>query len=171
MHSTLNCISHRIRPYRTWYMLRRALPGVGHDSCQTRLGCYSICVLFHRLMYPWPSIILRMPSLGLSWCIQHNDWASSLGVAPTWSVRLNFDLSIISPGLLRIHVHHHRAVDNQVFFSMCSPARDMSAGYHAVSVSNLSLSNVLTDVCRSSGGIQWSLIQCKLVSYIIFRTF
>ncbi|KAG7092210.1 hypothetical protein E1B28_008577 [Marasmius oreades] len=26
-----------------------------------------------------------------------------------------------------------RAVDNQVFFSMCSPARDMSAGYHAVS--------------------------------------
>ncbi|EGO01225.1 hypothetical protein SERLA73DRAFT_134523 [Serpula lacrymans var. lacrymans S7.3] len=24
-----------------------------------------------------------------------------------------------------------RAVDNQVFFSMCSPARDMSAGYHA----------------------------------------
>lgn len=26
-----------------------------------------------------------------------------------------------------------RAVDNQIFFSMCSPARDMSAGYHAVS--------------------------------------
>jgi len=25
-----------------------------------------------------------------------------------------------------------RAVDNQVFFGMCSPARDMSAGYHAV---------------------------------------
>lgn len=24
-----------------------------------------------------------------------------------------------------------RAVDNQIFFSMCSPARDMSAGYHA----------------------------------------
>ncbi|OSX64712.1 hypothetical protein POSPLADRAFT_1044185 [Postia placenta MAD-698-R-SB12] len=24
-----------------------------------------------------------------------------------------------------------RAIDNQVFFSMCSPARDMSAGYHA----------------------------------------
>jgi len=26
-----------------------------------------------------------------------------------------------------------RAVDNQVFFSMCSPARDLTAGYHAVS--------------------------------------
>lgn len=25
-----------------------------------------------------------------------------------------------------------RAVDNQVYFSMCSPARDMSVGYHAV---------------------------------------
>lgn len=25
------------------------------------------------------------------------------------------------------------AVDNQVFVSMCSPARDLSAGYHAVS--------------------------------------
>jgi len=24
-----------------------------------------------------------------------------------------------------------RAVDNQVFMSMCSPARDLSAGYHA----------------------------------------
>lgn len=27
-----------------------------------------------------------------------------------------------------------RAVDNQVFVSMCSPARDLSAGYHAVSL-------------------------------------
>jgi omega-amidase len=26
-----------------------------------------------------------------------------------------------------------RAVDNQVYVSMCSPARDMKAGYHAVS--------------------------------------
>ena len=26
-----------------------------------------------------------------------------------------------------------RAVDNQIFFGMCSPARDLSAGYHAVS--------------------------------------
>ena len=25
-----------------------------------------------------------------------------------------------------------RAVDNQVFFGMCSPARDLGAGYHAV---------------------------------------
>lgn len=29
-----------------------------------------------------------------------------------------------------------RAVDNQVFFSMCSPARDLSANYHAVSFSH-----------------------------------
>jgi omega-amidase len=28
--------------------------------------------------------------------------------------------------------HSYRAVDNQVFFSMCSPARDMTADYHAV---------------------------------------
>lgn len=28
-----------------------------------------------------------------------------------------------------------RAVDNQVFVGMCSPARDMSAGYHAVRLS------------------------------------
>ena len=26
-----------------------------------------------------------------------------------------------------------RAVDNQIFVAMCSPARDMNAGYHAVS--------------------------------------
>lgn len=25
-----------------------------------------------------------------------------------------------------------RAVDNQVYFAMCSPARDLTAGYHAV---------------------------------------
>jgi hypothetical protein len=25
-----------------------------------------------------------------------------------------------------------RAIDNQIYVSMCSPARDMSAGYHAV---------------------------------------
>ena len=25
------------------------------------------------------------------------------------------------------------AVDNQIFVAMCSPARDLSAGYHAVS--------------------------------------
>ena len=25
-----------------------------------------------------------------------------------------------------------RAVDNQVFFGTCSPARDLNAGYHAV---------------------------------------
>ena len=28
--------------------------------------------------------------------------------------------------------HVDRAVDQQVFFSMCSPARNMTAGYHAV---------------------------------------
>ena len=27
----------------------------------------------------------------------------------------------------------HRAVDNQIYFAMCSPARDLTAGYHAVS--------------------------------------
>ena len=27
----------------------------------------------------------------------------------------------------------YSAVDNQVYFGMCSPARDMTAGYHAVS--------------------------------------
>lgn len=26
----------------------------------------------------------------------------------------------------------NRAVDNQIYVSMCSPARDMTAGYHAV---------------------------------------
>lgn len=30
-----------------------------------------------------------------------------------------------------------RAVDNQVYFSMCSPARDLSAAYHAVSTWSL----------------------------------
>lgn len=30
-----------------------------------------------------------------------------------------------------------RAVDNQVFIAMCSPARDLSADYHAVSISQL----------------------------------
>lgn len=35
-----------------------------------------------------------------------------------------------------------RAVDNQVFFGMCSPARDLSAGYHAVRQNLLSLSTL-----------------------------
>jgi len=30
-----------------------------------------------------------------------------------------------------------RAIDNQVFFSMCSPARDLSVDYHAVSLHKL----------------------------------
>jgi predicted amidohydrolase len=36
----------------------------------------------------------------------------------------------------RVPSHRHpivRAIDNQVYFSMCSPARDLTAGYHAVS--------------------------------------
>lgn len=37
-----------------------------------------------------------------------------------------------------------RAVDNQIFVSTCSPARDMSAGYHAVSVSDLIQLKLLT---------------------------
>lgn len=32
------------------------------------------------------------------------------------------------------HVNLYRAVDNQIFVAMCSPARDMTAGYHAVSL-------------------------------------
>ena len=31
-------------------------------------------------------------------------------------------------------INAFRAVDNQVYVSMCSPARDMNAGYHAVSI-------------------------------------
>jgi omega-amidase len=42
-----------------------------------------------------------------------------------------------------------RAVDNQVYVSMCSPARDMNAGYHAVSIP------VLEDVTFNDGLTQW----------------
>ena len=45
----------------------------------------------------------------------------------------------------------HRAVDNQVFFGMCSPARDLSAGYHAVRRNLLMLPTGLTIADR----IQW----------------
>jgi len=45
--------------------------------------------------------------------------------------------------IFMFHVHVYvstfsmnRAVDNQVYFSMCSPARDLTAGYHAVSFSD-----------------------------------
>ena len=44
-----------------------------------------------------------------------------------------------------------RAVDNQVFFGMCSPARDLSAGYHAVRQNLLTLPAGLTIADR----IQW----------------
>ena len=44
-----------------------------------------------------------------------------------------------------------RAVDNQVFFGMCSPARDLSAGYHAVRQNLLTLPTGLT----IADWIQW----------------
>jgi len=44
-----------------------------------------------------------------------------------------------------------RAVDNQVFFGMCSPARDLSAGYHAVRQNPLMLPTGLTIANRVSG--------------------
>lgn len=44
-----------------------------------------------------------------------------------------------------------RAIDNQVFFGMCSPARDLSAGYHAVRRYLLILPTGLTIADR----IQW----------------
>ncbi len=40
---------------------------------------------------------------------------------------------LITTFRLRLNLQIYRAVDNQVFFSMCSPARDLTAGYHAVS--------------------------------------
>lgn len=42
----------------------------------------------------------------------------------------------------------HSAVDQQVFFSMCSPARDLSAGYHAVSFLDEHHKRALTDISR-----------------------
>jgi predicted amidohydrolase len=37
------------------------------------------------------------------------------------------------PWRCRLNLPMNRAVDNHVYFSMCSPARDLTAGYHAVS--------------------------------------
>ena len=53
-----------------------------------------------------------------------------------------------------------RAVDNQVFMSMCSPARDMNAGYHAVRTNPLQCFGIDTDV--GSGVIRWWWIQCMV---------
>jgi predicted amidohydrolase len=50
--------------------------------------------------------------------------------------------------------HTTRAVDNQMFVSMCSPARDMTAGYHAVCVLIDRIMSLLI-LFLISGAIQW----------------
>lgn len=66
-----------------------------------------------------------MPPARLSWSFQHDHGPSSLGAPTTSPVR---------PSVAALSVSHQalRAVDNQIFVSMTSPARDLDAGYHAV---------------------------------------
>ena len=53
----------------------------------------------------------------------------------------------------------NRAVDNQVFVSMCSPARDMNSVYHAVRMTYLELVFFML-IISGSGVTQWRWIQC-----------
>ncbi len=71
------------------------------------------------------------------------------------------------PWRCRINLPMNRAVDNQVFFSMCSPARDLTAGYHAVSfrdtVPRTPTPKSSLTTLQLSGATRWSLIQCKFL--------
>lgn len=68
----------------------------------------------------------RLPYLGVSWGIQPDDWTTSLGAVAKGAVCAGLFVGDVADAMC------DRAVDNQVFVSMCSPARDLSAGYHAV---------------------------------------
>lgn len=69
----------------------------------------------------------RLPCFDLSGGIQHDHGTPSLGAPGASTVRLIHCLSF------RSKLCTYRAVDNQVYVSTCSPARDLTAGYHAVS--------------------------------------
>lgn len=59
----------------------------------------------------------------------------------------------------------YRAVDNQIFVAMCSPARDITAEYHAVR-NECSFLDALTiaavAAAAASGATRWSSTRCKL---------
>src|SRR5882762_3373362 len=75
----------------------------------------------------------RLSGANLSRRFQPNNWTSSLG-APTTSTVTFYKVIV---GLVSHQIPMSRAVDNQVYFSMCSPARDLTAGYHAVCLSRV----------------------------------
>jgi hypothetical protein len=58
--------------------------------------------------------------------IQPHHRTPSLGTLTTRKVGFT-----VPKGMLIID-YSFRAIDNQIYVSMCSPARDMTAGYHAV---------------------------------------
>lgn len=91
-------------------------------------------------IYPWCQSLTVLPECRLSGFhlpgrIQHDHRSTPLATPPTGEVRqivgwIGNQLTALS-----------RAVDNQVFFGMCSPARDLGAGYHAVRSSYLQCSS------------------------------
>jgi hypothetical protein len=60
--------------------------------------------------------------------IQSDNWTSSLGAPYPSAVREPPYIAVETS----LDFMHYSAVDNQMFVAMCSPARDMTAGYHAV---------------------------------------
>lgn len=70
-----------------------------------------------------------MSHADLSQCVQHHDWTTSLGATSAGTVSQQDKMIIMSKYVMMIF---NSAVDNQIFVSMCSPARDLSQGYHAV---------------------------------------
>jgi omega-amidase len=51
-----------------------------------------------------------------------------------------------------VHSSPFRALDNQIYFAMCSPARDLTAGYHAVRMLSDLIPRVYSPVvCRKWG--------------------
>ena len=57
-----------------------------------------------------------------------------------------------------------RAVDNQIYFAMCSPARDLTAGYHAVSLYHVFVYSLMMISLEFSGDTRWLWTLCKSAS-------
>lgn len=88
--------------------------------------------------------------------IQLDNWSLALGTTRSGSVGENSPITK-SPSMTTLRLS---AVDNHVYVAMCSPARDMTAGYHSVrlfcsyvpkrnSHPNISLVGTL-ECCRSN---------------------
>lgn len=65
--------------------------------------------------------------------------------------------------------HLYRAVDNQIYVAMCSPARDLTADYHAVRLDTTILVHI--DIISSGGTRLWSILcMWSTCTFMVLRT-